>query len=256
MQSEADAERMRALGMDETRLEISGNVKFDLLEAGDEHALTESLSERFGLNQTGQLIVAASTHRTEERICIAAFKQLRATAAGHQARLLIAPRHPERFDEVATLLDSSGLRWARRSASPRDEDKTCDMILLDSIGELRAIYPLAAIVFVGGSLAPVGGHNVLEPAASGAPVITGAHTGNFAAIVAAFLERDALVQLPPLYEGEAASELSNTFEGLLSDDLRRRKMIGRGKEVLAENRGATLYTANRVAQLLSEESDS
>ncbi len=256
MQSEADASRIRALGMDHARVEISGNVKFDLLSTSDEHALTDALRERFGLNQTSQLLVAASTHRTEERVCIESFKRLRATASGRQARLLIAPRHPERFDEVATLLDASGLKWARRSAPPRDEDKACDVIFLDSIGELRAVYPLAKIVFVGGSLAPVGGHNVLEPAAAGSCVITGAYTNNFAAIVAAFLERDALVQLPPLDEEEAAKELSNLFEGLLSDDLRRQKMIEHGREVLSENRGATLYTAKRVAELLAKETDS
>jgi 3-deoxy-D-manno-octulosonic-acid transferase len=256
MQSEADAERMRALGMEPERVEISGNVKFDVLSTNDDDALTINLRERFGLNQTSQLIVAASTHRTEERVCLEAFKQLRRTASGRRARLLIAPRHPERFDEAAALLGASGLKWARRSEARLERDRACDVILLDSIGELRAVYPLAELVFVGGSLAPVGGHNLLEPAASGACVITGAHTSNFASIVAAFLERDALVQLPPVDEEEAIAELSNVFEGLLSDDSHRREMIERGREVLAENRGATLYTARRIAELVAEEGGS
>ncbi|HEY0324160.1 MAG TPA: 3-deoxy-D-manno-octulosonic acid transferase [Pyrinomonadaceae bacterium] len=250
MQSEADATRIRALGLEERRVEVSGNVKFDLLASADENALTENLRERFGLSQTRPLIIAASTHATEERIAIEAFKKLRAAPVGREARLLIAPRHPERFDEVAALLSSSGLAWSRRSESTRAEDKACDAILLDSIGELRAAYPLAALVFVGGSIAPTGGHNVLEPAASGACIITGAHTNNFAAIINAFLERDALVQLPPLRETEAPAELARIFAELLSDDTRRRKMIERAKGVLDENRGATLYTAERIAKLL------
>jgi 3-deoxy-D-manno-octulosonic-acid transferase len=132
----------------------------------------------------------------------------------------------------------------------QQKDKASDAILLDSIGELRAAYTLATLVFVGGSIAPTGGHNVLEPAAAGACIITGAHTNNFAAIINAFLERDALVQLPPLSEEEAPAGLARTFAELLSDDARRQSMIERAKEVLDENRGATRYTAERIARLM------
>ncbi|HYO91293.1 MAG TPA: hypothetical protein VEQ40_06640, partial [Pyrinomonadaceae bacterium] len=157
---------------------------------------------------------------------------------------------PERFREVAALLSSSGLRWSRRSEAARAEDQTSDVILLDSIGELRATYPLARLVFVGGSIAQTGGHNVLEPAACGACIITGAHTTNFTAIINAFLERDALVQLPPLSEEEAPAELSRIFSELLSDEARRLRLTTRAKQVLDENRGATRYTADRIVELL------
>ncbi|MCA1557748.1 MAG: hypothetical protein LC731_04315, partial [Acidobacteria bacterium] len=251
MQSEADARRIRELGLPIERVEVSGNVKFDLLTSADEHELTENLRRRFGLNQTRPLIIAASTHAPEERILLEAFKQLHADAQeSHKPRLLIAPRHPERFSEVAALLSSSGLEWSRRSGNPDERDKTSDCILLDTIGELRAAYALAALVFVGGSLTQTGGHNVLEPAAGGACIITGAHTQNFAAIIQAFLERDALVQLPPLDEMEAPAHIAGLFASLLSDDARRLKMTERAKEVLEENRGATLYTAVRIAKLL------
>jgi 3-deoxy-D-manno-octulosonic-acid transferase len=251
MQTEADAERIRALGLDGSRVEVSGNVKFDLLPSRDEAALTENLRERFGLNQTEPLIIAASTHSPEERIVLRAFKQLRAAApAGRRARLLVAPRHPERFDEVAALLSASGLEWSRRSAAPRETDKTCEAVMLDSVGELRATYALATLVFVGGSIAQKGGHNVLEPAAGGACIVTGAHTSNFAAIINAFLKREALVQLPPLTEEEAPAELARVLAELLADDLRRRKMVERAKEVMDENRGATGYTAERIAKLM------
>jgi 3-deoxy-D-manno-octulosonic-acid transferase len=250
MQSEADAERIRVLGLESVRVEVSGNVKFDLLASTDEHALTEDLRARFGFAQTRPLIIAASTHAMEERIALEAFKLLRATQSGSEARLLIAPRHPERFDEVAALLSSSGLKWSRRAAPHREEDKAADVILLDSIGELRAAYTLAQLVFVGGSIAPTGGHNVLEPAACGACIVTGAHTNNFTAIINAFLERDALIQLPPLREEEAPAELARVFAELLSDETRRHEMRARAKEVLDENRGATTYTADRIVKLL------
>lgn len=256
MQADADARRIRALGMDAARVEVSGNVKFDLLPAStDEHTLTESLKERFGLNQTGPLVVAASTHDTEERIALEAFKRLRAGPEGQRARLLIAPRHPERFNEVAALLSSTGLKWARRSEAPVDADKASDIILLDSIGELRAVYLLATLVFVGGSIAPTGGHNVLEPAASGACIITGAHTKNFEAIINAFLKRDALLQLPPLPEEEAADELALVFAELLPNEPRRQKMVERAHEVLDENRGATAHTAKRIAELMKSNAE-
>jgi 3-deoxy-D-manno-octulosonic-acid transferase len=252
MQSEADASRLRALGLDSGRVEVSGNVKFDLLAGTDkERAQTESLRARFNVTRARPLVVAASTHQTEEAVAIEAFRELRAGRGGEKARLLIAPRHPERFNEVAALVAASGFSWARRSADADEEDKACDVILLDSIGELRAVYPLAAVVFVGGSIARTGGHNVLEPAAAGACVITGAHTQNFAAIVAAFLQREALVQLPPLTREQAPVELGRNLAGLLSDEARRRQMIERAQAVLNENRGATLYTAERVAQLLA-----
>jgi 3-deoxy-D-manno-octulosonic-acid transferase len=255
MQSEADAERIRGLGIEESRVEVSGNVKFDLLASLNEDAKTEDLRQRFRLDGARPLIVAASTHSTEERITIDAFMLLRSSPEGRTARLLIAPRHPERFDEVAALLSSCGLTWSRRSGAASEVDKESDVILLDSIGELRAVYPLARLVFVGGSLVPTGGHNVLEPAASGACIVTGAHTNNFAAIIDAFLERDALVQLPPLKEDEAAQALFAAFSGLLSDEARRQGLIERAGQVLNENRGATYYTAERVAKLLKAETE-
>jgi 3-deoxy-D-manno-octulosonic-acid transferase len=255
MQSEADAARILALGLEESRVKVSGNVKFDLQASIEESATTEDLRERFGLNQTRPLIIAASTHATEEGIALEAFKRLRSAPDSLEARLLIAPRHPERFNEVAALLSSSGLGWARRSEARRETDRTCDIILLDSIGELRAAYALAALVFVGGSIAPTGGHNVLEPAAAGACVITGAHTNNFAAIIKAFLERDALLQLSPLGEEEAITELARCFAELLKDDARRLKMVERARQALDENRGATRYTAKLIAELLKSRSD-
>lgn len=255
MQSEADAERLRALGMRPEQVLISGNVKFDLGVDEVEHELTAKLRERFSLSDERPLIVAASTHAPEERVVIDAFRRLRDASSSRQPRLLIAPRHPERFAEVASLLDSSGFKWSRRSSDDSHADSACDIILLDSIGELRAVYPLAVLVFVGGSIAPVGGHNVLEPAAVGACIITGPHTSNFSAIIHDFLDAQALVQLPMLPETEVAAALELAFVELLADDERRHRLAERARVALEQNRGATERTIRMLAPLLSMTSE-
>src|ERR1043166_4219033 len=270
MQTDADAARGRALRPDAARVRVTGNVKFDLEDAG-EQPLTGELRRRFGLDGRCPLLVAASTHAPEERAALEAFKLLTDTAldkslrtddsraadserAG-RPRLLLAPRHPERFGEVAALVGASGFSWSRRSGEARAQDETCDVILLDSIGELRSVYPLAEVVFVGGSIAPVGGHNVLEPALAARCVVTGAHTSNFKAVVAALLEEDALVQLPPVEGAEAAAALARVLRELLRDDSKRRRTGERARSVLEQNRGATARTVELLAPLLNQMSD-
>jgi 3-deoxy-D-manno-octulosonic-acid transferase len=250
MQTEVDARRIRGLGLAPERVLVSGNVKFDIGNDACEQALTAEMRERFHFSDHRPLIIAASTHSNEERIILAAFEQLRSMPGNDQVRLLLAPRHPERFAEVASLLESSGLSWSRRSDAPDERDSRCDVLLLDSIGELRAVYPLAAIVFIGGSLIPAGGHNILEPAAAGACTVTGAHTFNFKAIVEAFLEADALVQLPALALKEATYALSNVLRELLANDERRQAIVENARAVLEKNRGATALTIKLLAPIL------
>jgi 3-deoxy-D-manno-octulosonic-acid transferase len=256
MQTEHDAERMRGLGLATERVFVTGNVKFDAPVDAGEQLLTRELRERFCFDDGRAVLVAASTHSPEERIIIEAFKQLRSTQGHEQVRLLIAPRHPERFTEVAALLASSGLAWARRSNANTANDPAAEVVLLDSIGELRSVYSLASLVFVGGSLSQTGGHNILEPAFAGACTVTGAHTFNFKAIVRAFLERDALVQLPPVSESAAPALLAKTIKELLEDTERRQALGERGRFVLEENRGATERTVELLAKLLHTSSDS
>jgi 3-deoxy-D-manno-octulosonic-acid transferase len=254
MQTEADAERIRALGLASARVKVSGNIKFDLSVAPEDATLTEALAERFRFGSgVRPLIVAASTHSPEERIIIEAFKRLRSGTELNSLRLLLAPRHPERFVEVASLVESSGLGWARRTVSPAASDADSDVILLDTIGELRAVYQLATIVFVGGSLTPVGGHNVLEPAAVGACIVTGAHTTNFAEIIRVFLKADALVQLPDVPERDAARVLAAVLEKLLTGEARRLALSVRARAVLEQNRGATGRTIELLAPLLTQD---
>lgn len=251
MQTEVDADRIRKIGLDASRVMVTGNVKFDAASDEASTELTSELRSRFGFSKERPLVVAASTHAPEERIVIEAFVMLRSDAHGKSSRLLIAPRHPERFADVAAILKESGLSWRRRSEPAAETDIKCEVILLDSIGELRAVYPLAEIVFVGGSIAPAGGHNVLEPAAADTCIVTGPHTMNFAAVVRAFLNADALVQMPAARETDAAALLSSLMQDLLADDARRIAMARRAGQLVRDNSGATERTIEALAILVA-----
>lgn len=242
MQSENDARRIAALGLSNDRLFTAGNLKFDANSVSPDEEATQALQLRFGVRH-GPLILAASTHAPEEKIVIESFQELRRK---HPVRLMIAPRRPERFQEVANLLDASGLSWVRRTAPPQPNDSTAEAILLDTIGELPAAYWLASVVFVGGSIVNHGGHNVLEPAATGTCVVTGHYTHNFQAIVQLLNEFDAIVQLPPLETRKAAQCLTHTLEELLANNQRCRQLGSRAMEIVKNNRG----TADRTVALI------
>ncbi len=165
---------------------------------------------------------------------------------------MIAPRHPERFAEVGDLVRASGFTWARRTEQPSSRDKTAEIIILDSIGELRAAYPLAEMVFVGGSLIPHGGQSIFEPAAAGRAIVTGANTANFDAAVKEFLDKDALRQLEPVTEKTAVYKLTVEFLDLLRDANRRQTLGDNAREVMDTNRGAVAHTIDYLTPLLSK----
>ena len=250
MQSEQDASRIHDLGIPAERVLVPGNLKFDSAEGAMDDEATANLRDRFGFDGVRRLIVAASTHAPEELVVIDAFKQIKTSQPYLQTRLLIAPRHPDRFDEVASLLKESGLKWARRSDEAKVEDRDSEVVLLDTIGELRAVYPLADVAFVGGSIAPHGGHNVLEPAARGVCVVTGPHMHNFAAITKMLLTENAIIQLPNVSISEAHVGLASALNALQSDDSKRREIGQRASMVCSRNRGATEQTLQMIAHLL------
>jgi len=250
MQTEADAERIRALGMDADKTFVFGSLKFDAGATPSTDSLTTVFRERFGLTDASSLILAASTHAPEERIILDALKQTHSKSES-ALRLMIAPRHPERFAEVAALVEASGLSWTRRTNAADPADAQAEVILLDSIGELLSAYRLAAIVFVGGSIAKTGGHNILEPAAVGACVITGAHTYNFHSIVESFVRAGAMVQLPPLSAAEVTVQLANTISELLAEPSRRIELGERARRLVNENRGATERTLRSLNAMLA-----
>lgn len=250
MQTEADAERIGALGMDVRKTLICGNMKFDADAMPATGGFAAELSQRFGLNSGSPLILAASTHDPEEALILNSFRQVLASTR-LQPRLLVAPRHPERFAEVADLLKISGLSWASRSDPPSPEDSSVQVILLDSIGELHSVYSLATVVIVGGSFAKTGGHNVIEPAAAGVSVIVGPHTFNFQAIIAAFVRAGAIIQLQPLSESATIVQLTDVLLNLLNDEARREELGAAARKLVSENRGATQRTLNVLAPILS-----
>jgi 3-deoxy-D-manno-octulosonic-acid transferase len=248
MQSEADAERLKYLGMPDGKLFTAGNLKFDAELASGLTDKTEEIRNRFGLNSTVPLVLAASTHAPEEEIILESIKQLK-----QPVRLMLAPRHPERFKEVAALVQNSGLSWSKRTNVPDSRDANATVILLDTIGELPATYSLAEVVFVGGSIVDRGGHNVLEPAAAASAVVTGAHTHNFHAIVSLMDQAGALVQLPPVKGPDAVRELTSVLAKLLADAALREDLGRRAKQLMTDNQGAAERTIALIAPLLATE---
>ena len=247
MQTETDAGRIIELGLNQSRVAVSGNMKFDTSTPSGSSSLVTEFRERYNITAATQLLIAASTHAPEESVVLEALSQ----ANRSDLRLLIAPRHPERFEDVASLLDRSGLHWSRRSSPPRASDKLCDAILLDTIGELSNIYSLASLVFVGGSISTTGGHNILEPAAAGAAIITGPHMHNFAAITRAFVKADAIVQLSSGNQRESANALAGAVNNLLSNDMLRLELQAKAKQVVELNRGATERTLHYLEPILT-----
>ena len=248
MQSNADAKRLMALGAHPGKVKVTGNIKFD--QSFETSDLTEVFRERFAISADAPLIVAASTHGPEERWILEAFKKVWKDSPGNLPRLLIVPRHPERFAEVAEIIRETGFEWVRRSENPSERDKRAEIILLDSIGELRAAYPLAEIVFVGGSLIPHGGQSILEPAVAGKAIVTGFYTMNFAAAVKEFLEKGALIQLLETDEKSVVDDLARTLTELLKSAEKRARLAGNALEVMRENRGATAKTIENLKPLL------
>ncbi|HEY9231190.1 MAG TPA: 3-deoxy-D-manno-octulosonic acid transferase [Blastocatellia bacterium] len=271
MQSEADAERARALGARAVR--VCGNLKYDAPLSGGASPLNDSLSpvageidRQFALSSSRRLIVAGSTAPGEERMLLAALREIRREPGLEEARLLVAPRHPERFDEVAELIAQCNFHYARRSAlragaatgnSPvapapataaaETEAARAEVILLDSIGELAALYRFASVVFVGGSLVPRGGHNIIEPAAFARPIIVGPHTENFRQIVADFAEAGAVVQVAATGEAMTGA-LVRELRRLLQDREAAQAMGVRARQILLSNRGATRCTVAAIRE--------
>ena len=251
MQTEADAERIHMLGLPKNKITVSGNLKFDAGRMPVGNSLPSEFRQRFKLTTERPLILAASTHAAEERIVLEAFKGLRGLTL--PPRLLIAPRHPERFAEVASLLATSGLTWVSRRSTISALDRQCDVILLDTIGELHALYPLATIVFVGGSISKSGGHNILEPAAVGSPIVTGPYTHNFDAIVKAFVRERAIIQLSSLSDDELQTELKGVFAELLADSSLRQELSRRAQTLVEQNLGATQRTLALLDAMISSQ---
>ena len=244
MQSEESARRIIEIGAPRDRVTVTGSLKFDSLE------IPGSVPDRghnrvlryFRIPPERPVIIAASTLRGEEEPVLDAFQRIRATWGN--ALLIIAPRKPERFVEAERLAQQRGWRVARRNELPVDAEPRVDVVILDTIGELAQLYQIATLVFVGGSLADAGGHNILEPAVFGKPIVFGPHMHNFAEISRTFLENRGAVQV------HSATGLETVLVDLLSDPVRRASLGAAARALVEANRGARQRSLAVITQLL------
>lgn len=239
--SEADARRFVALGMAASRTTVVGSLKFDIAADDEVHKVSERLRTRLGERPVW---VAGSTHPEEDEQVLAAHARLRAWRP--DALLILVPRHPRRFDAVATLCRQAGLEVARRSRDEWPQDETA-VYLGDTMGELLTWYAAADLAFVGGSLVPVGGHNLLEPAAVGTPVLSGPALANFADVAEVMRAASALVEVAD------AAHLADALQRLWCDAEERGRLAEAGRAVVAANRGALARTMTGLERLLPAE---
>jgi 3-deoxy-D-manno-octulosonic-acid transferase len=243
VQGEETQRRLVELGADPARITVTGSLKFDALDAMPTPGRGRDRVLRFfrvGANRP--VLVAGSTLKGEEEAVIRAFNRVR--TAGSNALLVLAARHPERFGDVERLCRQEGLATIRRSALPIDAEPRADAVVLDTIGELAQLYQIATAVFVGGSLVPAGGHNILEPALFGKPIIFGPHMENFAEIADAFLANGAAVQV------RSERELEEAVIALMNDPVRRARLGAAARALVDANRGAKDRTLAVIASLL------
>jgi 3-deoxy-D-manno-octulosonic-acid transferase len=255
-QSEVDAQRLQSMGARRSRVIVTGNIKYDRdpLEAGVGEAKADALDRAFGLTaDPAALIVAGSTHEGEEQILLDAFRRLRFASGQASARLMLAPRHPERFEQVASLAERNGFHVSRRSNGGSGAGP-CEVLLLDTMGELATAYRFAAVVFVGGSLVPIGGHSIIEPAAYGKPIVVGPYMRNSPGIIDDFLSCGALVQISAdeSRRDRQCDELVDAFTNLLTDAVARAKMGQAASDIFARSKGATRTTADHIARILQD----
>jgi 3-deoxy-D-manno-octulosonic-acid transferase len=245
VQGEETAQRLVRLGADPARIFVTGSLKFDALEmAAAPGRGPERVLRFFRVAAARPVLIAGSTLKGEEEPIIRAFNRIRSTSTGGNALLIVAARHPERFTEVERLCRQEGLSTVRRTELAIDAEPRADAVILDTIGELAQLYQVATAVFVGGSLVPAGGHNILEPAAHGRAIVFGPHMENFGEIVEAFLANGAAVQV------RTERELEETLISLMGDPVRRARLGAAARALVLANRGAKDKTLKIIAELL------
>ena len=245
-QTEEDRRRLAEIGAPPAAVRVGGNLKFDVAPPR-ESAVVATLRAAFGNSKASPasgwpILVCGSTLEDEEAPLLAAFRNILATHP--EAVMILAPRHPERFAEVAALVEKLGFRLVRRSLWS-GEALAGSVLLLDSIGELAALYSLATVAFVGGSLVPRGGHNILEPALYGVPIVTGNHYENFRDIVSVFLSRNAVRVV-------GLAELPLVFMELIDNEAERTTLGQNALAALESQRGATARTLSALAELIEK----
>ena len=242
MQSNIAAEYITDLGAHPSQVKVTGNTKYDQTYATVSEAEKEELLSQFGFSGHFPIIVVGSTHKGEEEIILQAFTGL--LQQYPKARLLLAPRQIVRAEEIVTMCESYGLQAVRRSIMDRPTDEGAPVVILDTIGELGRLYALGDIIFVGGSFVPVGGHNILEPAAHGKPIVVGPHMFNFTEIYQLLSDRGACTMV------HSAEELQAEWTLLSEQEQVRTERGAHCLEVVVENQGATHRNVQELRQLL------
>ena len=243
MQTPEDRDRLISLGAPLEKVDVAGNIKYDLHAPENIEKMSASYRRLFGFDPRHFVVVAGSTMNGEEELVLSAFRQL--AEAFPASRLILAPRHSERVKEVETIIASFGFPFKRRTDFVAEAEVECAVILLDTMGELPALYHLADAVFVGGSLVPRGGHNILEPALFEKPILFGPHMNNFREIASHFLERQAAFAVPD------SATLAEKLIELARSPLLGKQLGLRACDILAQNRGATRKILNRVRECLT-----
>jgi 3-deoxy-D-manno-octulosonic-acid transferase len=238
-QTGQDAERLQSIGADPTRIHVTGNLKFDVM-LPPPPPIIETLRQELAKEGAGPILVCGSTVEDEEPPLLKAFENL--LVSHPRAVMILAPRHPERFEKVAGLIQQMSISLHRRSQWNADALAGA-VFLVDTIGELAALYALADVAFVGGSLVPRGGHNIIEPAQHGVAIVTGTHTENFRDIVTLFQRHDAVRTV-------VVAELPITLMHLLENEGERRALGRRAKETILSQMGATSRTLDALKALL------
>ena len=240
-QTPENAARLQDIGAPPDRMRVSGNLKFDIPTPAPP-AIVENLRASIKTSAAGPVLVCGSTVEGEESLLLKAFENV--LVQYPQAVMILAPRHPQRFPAVAALLQQMSIRFWPRSVW-NGEPLNGAVLLLDTIGELAALYALADIAFVGGGLVPRGGHNIIEPAQYGVAIVVGNHTENFRDIVSLFQSRDALRIVGP-------AELPLVLLELLANDAERSALGLRAAETMRSQIGATRRTVGELQQLLAQ----
>ncbi len=270
-QSQTYADRLQSLGVLPQNIRVTGSIKFDGVETSRTNLKTARLRKLFGLAENELVFMAGSTQEPEEDLAIESWKTLRNEFSN--LRLILVPRHKERFDEVANLVKAAGIPLLRRSTLETDDkaENTASIVriqaselqlatpkplvseapaavnpvlLLDTIGELSACWGLADIAFVGGSFSKRGGQNMIEPAAYGASVLFGPNTWNFRDVVEAFRSANACIQM------QTPGQLTETILLLLRDASERTRLANAGRQLVEQQQGATLLTAELLVNIV------
>ncbi|MDO8704298.1 MAG: lipid IV(A) 3-deoxy-D-manno-octulosonic acid transferase [Sulfuricaulis sp.] len=241
VQSPADANRLRTLGADPDSVTVTGSIKFEINAGASLREAAEVL--RISWGQDRPVWLAASTREGEEELVLAALAELKKQARFANMLLVLVPRHPERFAAVARLCKKN-YRIALRSETRGALDSAVEILVGDTMGELQLIYGAADVAFIGGSLVPTGGHNLLEAAGMGKPVVFGPHMYNFQEISQMTLERGAGVQI------QAPAQLASAVADFLGNANRRDHAGEAGRKMVEENRGALAANMRIIEQLL------